>query len=310
MNKMYNSWDDFFSEIEKNQKNINIKTFNDISNMNNYDLLSNKNKIDTHINYEKSLINIVIPYKNREKLIKSTIYSLLENDFQDFIITIVEYSEKNSYEMFNDLEKTNFIWIPSKKNEFNKSLCMNIGSMYVDSDFILFHDSDLVVESDFLSSVLSYINEKSLLSIQTFSEGNILNLSEFQTLKFLSNKNYLNEIKNTLDCLYTKMPPGGSIMIKKFLFEKIGGFDDNVFEDWGHEDAIFKLKIESETNCTLENTKNPIVKVFHLYHEKLPEKEDNFDLFSKIFNFNKDDLKNFICNQSKRFENMKKIIVG
>lgn len=299
----YSSWDEFF---KKNKQYIENKIKTRIDFISQFDIYDLEEKIDNlifNIKKNKSLINIIIPCKGRVQNLLKSVESLLDNQFENFTITIVEYSESKEFENLFNNDIVNYIYIPSKLNEFNKSLCMNIGALSVESEYCLFHDLDLWVEDNFISSVYKNIKDYNLKLIQCFSDLKIFNLDRIETFKFFNDKEFIKKNKNNFKCIYEYQPPGGSICIEKKLFVEIGGYDDNLMENWGSEDSLFKLKIEKIINDTLRSCINPEVKVFHLYHDKMVENKINYKYYEEIRDFDDNFKIYFIESQKNRFLN-------
>jgi glycosyltransferase involved in cell wall biosynthesis len=305
MSKLYNNWDDFFKNIKsETQKSIdsgiNELTINKI-----FDLDFILSNMKFKILNKKSNINVVIPFRNREKLLVKTIDSIIKNNYDDFSITVVEYSESPSeLDIFNSLI-VNHIWIPSKKDEFNKSLCMNIGSVVVDSEYIIFHDSDFYVKNDFLNSVLNNVIHYKTDFIQCFSDDKILTMDEEQTLLFFEDDDFLNKNENKLICPYSSPPPGGSLLVKKELFNSVGGYDANLIENWGYEDGIFQLKIQEYTKKDYIRCDNPDVSIFHMYHEKCVLNDKNLEIYEKINEMDSEIKLKFISKQKENFDDFR-----
>ena len=190
MSKLYNSLEDFFKDVKSNIEKSSESVVSELTNNQIFDLDFILNKIQFKISKNKSKINVIIPFKNRVHLLKKTVESLINNNFEDFSITIVEYSDIPSNLDILNLSIINYVWIPSKKDEFNKSLCMNIGSVVVDSEYIIFHDSDFYVKNDFLNSVLTNMLYHKTDLIQCFSDKKIFNMDEEQTLSFFKDEKY------------------------------------------------------------------------------------------------------------------------
>jgi hypothetical protein len=306
MSNLYNNWSDFLSHQKKIHEDSLDNKIIELSNKELYSIESNLDKFFFDIKFKKAKINVVLPYKNRFKSLLSTINSFKQNKTnEDFCLTVVEYSEEKTFNGGNDF---NYIWIPSKSDEFNKSLCLNVGVLFVDSELVLLHDVDLFVDSNFLDSVLDNYYSDSDRVIQCFTENMLYNLNEIQTEKLhnTNNNDFLKSEK--LTSVYPDMPPFGSILLSNDLFFKIGGFDDNLFENWGCEDTVFKLKFETLFNKKYDSCKNPEVCLYHMYHKILDRNEKNNEHYEFIRDLDTLGQNRFINNQINRFNNLKSLI--
>jgi hypothetical protein len=305
MSKLYNSLEDFFKDVKSNIEKSSGSVVSELTNNQIFDLDFILNKIQFKISKNKSKINVIIPFKNRVHLLKKTVESLINNNFEDFSITIVEYSDIPSNLDILNLSIINYVWIPSKKDEFNKSLCMNIGSVVVDSEYIIFHDSDFYVKNDFLNSVLTNMLYHKTDLIQCFSDKKIFNMDEEQTLSFFKDENFLILNEDNFICPYSFSPPGGSLLVKKELFNSVGGYDANLIENWGYEDGIFQIKIEEYTKKYYIRCDNPNVSIFHMYHDKCVLNEKNLELYEKIKELDSEVKLKFISKQKDNFEDFR-----
>lgn len=302
MSKQFNNWSDFFSNQKKLQEESTINMLNELSKVSVYDIESNIDNIIFNIKKNKVKINVVLPYKGRLKSLLTTIKSFEENiTEEDFILTVVEYSEKRT---FDDNANFNYIWIPSKSNEFNKSLCLNLGVISVNSELVLLHDIDLFVETNFLNYVLKNFKTNTNSALQCFSVGKLINLSFHDTEKLqeLNHIQFLDESEFTT--IYKYMPPFGSLLIERNNVIEIGGFDDNIFEDWGAEDDTFKLKFETYFNKKYMSCEDPKVVVFHQNHDVLEKNIKNEKNYEYLRDLDNNFKKIFINNQKNRFNKL------
>ena len=145
MSVQFNNWSDFFSNQKKIQEESIINTLSELSKSSVYNIESNIDNVIFNIKKNKVKINVVLPYKGRLRSLLTTIKSF-ENNIteEEYTLTVVEYSEKRT---FDDDVNFNYIWIPSKSNEFNKSICLNLGVISVESEMVLLHDIDLFIGS-------------------------------------------------------------------------------------------------------------------------------------------------------------------
>lgn len=95
--------------------------------------------------------SIIIPVYNSEKYLKKCIDSVLNQNFKDYeIIVINEGSQDNSQNIMDSYDKKiKNIYIP-KKNTFGPSYSRNVGVSNSTGSYILFLDSDDYYEPDLL----------------------------------------------------------------------------------------------------------------------------------------------------------------
>ena len=307
MSVQFNNWSDFFSNQKKIQEESIINTLSELSKSSVYNIESNIDNVIFNIKKNKVKINVVLPYKGRLRSLLTTIKSF-ENNIteEEYTLTVVEYSEKRT---FDDDVNFNYIWIPSKSNEFNKSICLNLGVISVESEMVLLHDIDLFVEPNFLNYVLENFEPNTKSVLQCFSIGGLIDLNSHNTEKLqeLGNINFLDG--SEFISVYKHMPPFGSLLTEKNTMMEIGGFDDNIFENWGAEDDVFKLKFESYFNKKYVSCKTPEVVVFHQNHDVLEKNIKNEKNHEYLRDLDDKFKKIFINNQKNRFDKLIELVL-
>jgi hypothetical protein len=231
------------------------------------------------INKSNCQTNIIIPYYNRENNLKFTLNYLQKilKKHNDYFITVVEMSEKMTIKDYcNDV---NYIWIDLSKHErFNKSLCMNVASDYIESEWYMFYDVDLVSTDDFIEKIESNLKNDCKV-LQCFKNRKVIPIYEDKITDILNGNIKIKDLPTDFNFYSddkTFIPhdaPGGIILINKEVFEKVGGFDDLLFSGWGYEDTLMWKKISLFE--TIKSANDPEVNVFHLWHEIKGENKNN-----------------------------------
>lgn len=303
MNKLYNiSLQEFLSNESKKKLDEILSGVIKKSNKKFRDFIEYKS-----INKDKSKFNIIIPYYNRgtvfEYVLNYLIRSIGNND--EFSITVVEMSEKQTVVNFCKDRKINYVWVDITKNgRFNKSLCMNIGTTISESEWYMFYDIDLVSTDDFISKVIENIGENYKV-VQCFKHRKVIPIYEKQLDSLINGETQISSYSTNLEDYKddeTFIPfnaPGGIMLIEKQIFNKVGGFDDLLFEGWGYEDTFMWNKLSHFTQIKSANT--PEISVFHLYHPKSEEGDNNSNIFETIDNLDKNHLFELIEKLSEIF---------
>ena len=224
------------------------------------------------INKNNAKINIIIPVKGRKENLESVVNNLKETskDF-DVMITVIEYNNTEHMNYCND-KLINYISLDCKLYDFNKSLLVNFAfnlynKLEINYDFILFHDVDMMVKNNFFHNIfqLNYNN----CFIQPYYKKRVL-WTEKDIATKIRNKeldiNICNE-ENTpgIVVCHEHFSCGGSIFMKKEMFENIGGLDYYYFDCYGAEDVMLFIKLLVLYNidfATLESSN-----IIHLWHK-------------------------------------------
>ena len=114
--------------------------------------------------------SIIIPHKNDIKGLKRLLKSIYEQDnnfeFNRFkenlsVVIIDDYSEIKSVEEIKDLNKKyDFIFLQNNRNR-SAGACRNIGLSNINSDYVLFSDSDDFFVKDYYKVLLKYNKNES-----------------------------------------------------------------------------------------------------------------------------------------------------
>lgn len=101
------------------------------------------------------MISIIVAVYNVEKYIENTLKSIVNQDYADFELVIVDDgSTDKSVEVINEfLNRKNINWKLIKKENGGQSSSRNVGLRNASGEYIVFMDSDDVIAGDFLSKL-------------------------------------------------------------------------------------------------------------------------------------------------------------
>lgn len=193
--------------------------------------------------------------------------------FSNLEIIIVEQDEVSHLDTkaFGKNCKHVFIYNPGS---FNKSWAINVGFRHSSGQVIAIGDCDLFMDKLALTNSLNQclntfdaINPYSDLidlSKEISDEVSVLDIDASILENHTIDKN--REQSGEYLCF-----SGGIILLKRSLFEKIGGFDER-FEGWGGEDDAMDVRIRAFTQNILQ-TENQTA--FHLWHHRNSLRNNN-----------------------------------
>jgi hypothetical protein len=295
------------NQPQQSRLSMNHELFNNIYNEGRSSVYANdlpKIKKDE----QKIDVSIIIPIKGRVSQLQTSLYFLQrEISRSSLVIKIVVVENDTSPLNKDNSERLNVDYIFIKGNTFNKCLCHNIGSFLHNSDYVMFHDVDLVVPELFFKNLFENLKQKKAL--QCFHNRRVIYLD--QSLSEIVNREKSISGINLSDPRVREGKvgaPGGSLIIERNLFEKIGGFDPNFFCGYSIEDGFFWKKLEVFTSVS--GCDNPIIEMLHLWHEPLHSTNPNirrdhviYDLF---VNFNEDQKISFLNIASIDYKELEK----
>lgn len=237
-----------------------------------YSAIKEDNIVIVYDENKKNDISFVIPVRGRINFIKPMFNSFVkasEKSGLNISLTIVEHSVNPEHSHFCKQNKINYMWIKTNEGQpFNKCLAMNMGAIFgPKANYLLFHDLDCLIQTDFFSKLVLNIFKKQCKAIQCFHGRRVLYLDNILTDKAI--KEELD-----IDSLNLGMPgiglpnvvgaPGGSICVDKNLFFEVGGYDPELFYTNAPEDVFFWDKINEVSK--MEICDNPEIDIFHMNH--------------------------------------------
>jgi hypothetical protein len=228
---------------------------------------------------EKYDISVIIPVRGRVHLQECVLNGLLASAAKSTLSIAITFVEQSLSPEFDKLETCSYIHIPCNDEEpFNKCLCMNIGFIYgPKANFYLFHDSDLLCSETFFSSIEATFN-KNFHAIQCFKKRRVIYASEYLTdiiIKEETPAGVLDENHPNVQ-IGTEGAPGGSLLVSRYFFILIGGYDPEYFTEYSIEDQFFHDKLSLLAEVFSLNSENLI----HLFHHTLGvTKQCDFDIY-------------------------------
>lgn len=210
-------------------------------------------------------LSIIIVNHNSTKYMKRAAASLLNhlNDLKFEIIVVDNSSQpieqKEAKEYFS---KEHFIFLSVPNKGFGAA--NNSGAKIAEGKILFFLNPDTLIVDDSISKLLKVLEANKKIgalsplifgadgkSLQYHFYGNFLSLHGIILKKWQGKEIDLNQ-----DINYVDMVTGASLMIKKDLFNKVGGFDENFFmyaedddlcrriQNLGYKNAVYtKAKI-------------------------------------------------------------------
>lgn len=187
------------------------------------------------------MISVVIPTYNKEKSITRTVESILEQDYTDFEIIIVDdCSSDDTVRIIENTFKKRIRLIQSKKN-FGANTARNKGVLEARGDYIAFMDSDDVWDKSKLSHCMKYIQETDA-DVIFHGYRRIFPNGKEETLPHYDLNMENNKLRAILweNCVATPTIFGKSEIFKRIPFDE----EMPKFQDW-------ELAIRLIGNCDL-----------------------------------------------------------
>lgn len=234
----------------------------------------------------------IISYRhNAERL--SNLKRTLEwiNSFSGAEIIVVEQDKHSKLKDFKLPCRHIFI---KSKIPFNKSWGFNVGLKYVNSNIIVFGDSDLIMDpNEFIKSVkmvehYEMINPyNSVIDLTPQESGQSLG----QIMNIQRPGRGETDIQKVPLC-------GGICIFRRDAIHRIGGWHED-FVSWGGEDDFQSIKVKNFLTWYENDSK-----CYHLYHDRpAPDMnlyQKNLNLLQKLSAMNKEELQKVINNMAPK----------
>jgi len=241
-----------------------------------YEFIKNENShvllFDEAQNYD---INVIIGIRGRGEFLDPIIKSFdeaIKNTDKKICFTIVNHSDYAEHLMYCKKRKINYIWTKGNvTNQYSRSFVYNFGVKYGNkAKYYLLHDIDILIKKNFFEEL--YENLKDYQCLQTYGKRRVLYLSNNLTKKVLKNEIDYNQFNENTEEVSIPMfagkpalgSKGGSVIISRDLFFKVGGFDPEIFWGYAAEDQFFWEKVN--TISQIEYADNPSIDMFHMWH--------------------------------------------
>jgi glycosyltransferase involved in cell wall biosynthesis len=171
-------------------------------------------------------VSIIIPYFNSSDTLLDTLCSCLASTIDDFEIIIVNDGScetMNPIQIINkiDTDIISYINLPSNRGV---SYARNIGALHSKKKYLLFLDSDDLIEATYL--------EKALVIFEKFNHLKLVYCKSLFLTGKITKKWHLKKPTKKNMLITNRLPI--SCLIKKSDFNAINGFDESLecYEDW------------------------------------------------------------------------------
>lgn len=164
--------------------------------------------------------------------------------------------------------------LPTSNNGFGPA--NNLAAKKANGEYLLLLNPDTLIFDDSIQKMLSFIKKHDEIGALTCLLGpdkKKLQTDFFGTFQSLGSitirKYYFNKIDQTGEFFYTGIVTGAAFMIKKDLFEEIGGFDERFFMYLEDDDLCKRLVDAGYKNAVLSTAK-----IIHLEGKSISKNKD------------------------------------
>jgi len=201
------------------------------------------------------MVSVIIVTYNSEQTIKDCLESVLGSQGEKEIIVVDNNSSDKTVEIVSKFSKVRFI---KNKENFGFGKASNTGARQAKGEFLFFLNPDCQVEKDSIKMLESFliqnkeiavvgpklINENGSLQREMSPFPDLLDqiivLLRLHRFKFFSKFVYPNyNYEKTQEAEHLM---GSALMIRRSVFEEVGGFDPNFFLWFEETDLLKRIK--------------------------------------------------------------------
>jgi hypothetical protein len=283
----------------------------------------NRNRAkNPYLPIERPLLDFVlfIPCRGRRPLLETTLKRFNEENLDiNAPIFLIEHSERPEYKELAIEKGLGWIYIPlignsdSPQGQFNRALCFDIGFLYgYPANYVICHDNDLLVPVDFwkkLKENMEYENSKVL---QTYSDRFVWQTSPPVSERLIQDLSWFKNGFSVEEHCTQNNPgaKGGSLVLSREAYLRVGGHDPHFFFGYGPEDAFLWRKLQ--LHYVMGYGDHPRIPLTHLWHPnaaKLNPLKQNMDfLFYRLNELSPGDLLEYATYKSEHFSKTYKMI--
>ena len=236
------------------------------------------------------LVSIIIPTKDRKDVLKKCIDSILGNtSYTNYEIIVVDNNstEKDTCDYFEELKRETNIKILQYKKDFNFSAINNFAVKNASGDVILFLNNDTeIISKEWINAMVEHIqrDEVGIVGCKLlYANDKIQHAGVILGIGGVAGHSHKYFQDSDPGYLYrphiiqnVSAVTAACMMIRKDVFESVGGFDENIVVAFGDVDLCLKIV---DKGYMIVYT--PYAKLYH--HESLsrgyednPEKQERF----------------------------------
>ncbi len=201
-------------------------------------------------------VSIIIPTKDKHQLLTNCVSSILEKtDYKNYEIVIVDNQSKEpeTYDFLRKSKQDSRIKVIRYDQPFNFSAINNFAVRSTDSDYIVFLNNDTeVIGSEWLTAMLEFAQREDVGAVgaklyypnNTIQHGGIIlgvaGVANHAHLHFPgSSQGYMGRLKIIHN---VSAVTGACMMVRRKVFEKVGGFDEKLSHAFNDVDFCLKLR--------------------------------------------------------------------
>jgi GT2 family glycosyltransferase len=221
----------------------------------------------------KSKVSIIIPTKNKVELLSKCIDSVLnKTTYKNYEILVIDNGsdDKATLAYLQEISKNLKIKVIKYDIPFNYSKINNYAVQFAEGELLLFLNNDTeVINPDWLEEMVSYFSLEDVGAV-----GASLYFPDTEVIQHIGvvlgiggvarhiyrfyPRHFYGQRGRTLLPQYVSAVTGACLLVRKDVFNKVGGFDENLAVDYNDIDLCLKI-----TSIGYKIVWSPYVELFH-----------------------------------------------
>lgn len=207
----------------------------------------------------------VIPFRMGDSVRLQNLQAVIEwvSKMDELEIIVVEQDEQPSFENIQS-EGVNYVY-QHATGLFNKSRAINEGAKHATSNVLVLADADMILDHTALDLCIQACSDH-VDAVNPYTH--LVDLSEQERLSFIQSRALPTKEALTLSDRQKEGEVlcfcGGIYLMKKQVFQDVGGMDE-AFQGWGGEDDAMSIKLNTLNISQLIKHSQL---AYHLWHQR------------------------------------------
>ena len=195
------------------------------------------------------LVTVIVPHKYGLEMITECVESLLESDYPSKEIIVIDNNATDGSSIYLKNKYTNKLKVLRSPVNLYYSGALNLGMKYAHGDYALFLNDDTKVSSTYLSRLVGFMQSDSSVGAV---QGVVLSYHPPFTADTVAK--YVDQFGNAILVDPTKLDQskraheifgtaGAAMMVRRDVFERVGGFDDQLVLWWEEADLCWGIRL-------------------------------------------------------------------
>ncbi len=234
---------------------------------------------------EQQLTIIIISFNSFHDILKNLEYLQRLHDYMPLKVLIVENGEFSVWE--NKMSKYDFINVLNSKSNRGFAKANNLAISHCLTDYILFLNPDTIISEDFITPIISFLESHTNIGacapMLTYENGKYQSSTGFKMglvyevmeafmciniYRFLKALEFKKKARKKKP-VKVGWVSGACMIMKKSVFESVGGFDEGYFLNYEDIDLCRKLEDNGYFNFYF-----PYLRCIHLDHKSFDKYYD------------------------------------